>query len=648
MHQRIVWSVVWLASVATAFAGPVVADEFRPVSEAARTYESVPGYPEAPAVVLFRNAHFTMMGALGSEAFSSLEVEGRLKLLTEEGTEFGEVEVAHSDFVRLVSFVGRTVLPDGTTVPLPEDALFEQTVSGRKRWSVTTATFPALEPGAIIDYRYVLRFESFNSFDPWYFQAEIPTEHSEIVYTVPSNVAAIPWGKATFGRQLQSERQRSARGMRLRVWMDDLPPVPDEPLTLPFEDLSSSFLLLPSLMEVSGQRVLLFQDWRSACDLLDYFYSEMRHGIGQTRRQAKQLAKAAGKDPEARARAVYAFVRDEIGTLDLPGVIPHLGEGLDEMLRARRADIAGKGIMLREMLEAAGLDADLVWAADRSFGVVDTSIANPNWFERVLVRVELDGREVFLDASEPGAGFGYLVPALEGMPALVYHTRKPEVIEIPTRPFEENRRHAAVELRVDESGALRGTGSLVLSGHHAADWLLGTGTSEGLRDALDEFLAGRFSGFSVSDLAVEEERDTSRIEVTWRMEQAGGEVLGDQATVVPSRPLGPISQRFTLAPVQRRSPVLLAFADRDELELTVRWPEGWLVEVVPEAVSFDNGAGGFETSVTLDEEERTLRYTRRFDTVERSFVGSDAYTALRNLYGRVEAGDQQTLVLVRQ
>lgn len=648
MRMRIGLVGFCLGSLAAGFVAPLVADDFPPVTEGERSLASVPGYPEAPAVVLYRNAHFTMMGALGSEAFSSLEVEGRLKLLTEEGSELGEVEVSHSDFVRLISFEGRTVLPDGSTVPLPEDALFEQRVAGEKRWSLTTATFPALEPGAIIDYRYVLRFESLNSFDPWYFQAEVPTLHSEIVYTVPSNVAAIPWGKATFGRRLETERQRSARGMRLRVWMDDLPPVPREPSTLPFEDLSSSFLLLPSLMEISGQRFLLFESWRSACDLVDSFYDELRHGIGQTRRQAKQLAKEAGKDPEARARAVYRFVRDEIGTLDLLGVFPVLGEGLDEMLRERRADVAGKGIMLREMLDVAGLEADLIWAADRNNGVIDTSIANPNWFDRVLVRVEIDGRELFLDPSEPGAGFGYLMPALEGMPALVFDTRKPEVIEIPSRSFDDNLRRAAVELRVDEAGGLQGTGSLVLSGHHAGRLFLGHGTSEGLRDELDEYLRDQFAGFEVSAVDVEEDRDGPRIEVTWRLEQNPEDVLGDQATVDPSRPLGPISQRFTLAPVERRSPVLLSFADRDDVELTVRWPDGWLVEVVPEVEAFDNAAGGFSAKVDLNEEERTLHFTRRFDTVERSFVGSDAYTALRNLYGRVEAGDRQTVVLVRQ
>ncbi|MGD2116088.1 MAG: DUF3857 domain-containing protein [Acidobacteriota bacterium] len=630
-------------------AAPASAADFPAISEHHENLAAVPGYPEAPAVVLYRNAHFTMMGALGSEAYSSLVVDGRVKLLTREGTDFGEVQVAHNDFVRLISFEGRTVLPDGRTVELPEDALFEQTVSGRKRWSLTTATFPALEPGAIIDYHYELRYESYSSFDPFYFQSEIPTLHAEIVYTIPDNVAAVPWGKTTFGKRFQSERQPMSRGQQIRVWMDDMPPVPDEVLSPPFEDLSSSFLLLPTAMVLSGQRLLLFETWRSACDLLDYSYSEVRRRDGRTRRRAKQLAEEAGGSREERARAIYRFVRDEIGTVALPGVFPRLGEALDEMLREKRADTAGKGLMLREMLDAAGFDAEMVWAAHRDYGMIDPSIANPNWFEKILVRVEVGGREVFLDPAEPGAGFGYLEPGLEGMPGVVYDKRKPEVVELPALPYEDNLRHATVELRVEDGGRLAGSGVLVLGGHHAGRLFRTETTSDGLQQALEEDLRARFPGYEVSEVRVgEEDRDAPRLEVTWLLQQLPEEVLGDQVVLLPSRPLGPIAQRFTQEPASRLTPVVLSFADRDRVDLTVRWPEGWRVEVLPETESFTNAAGTFATEVELDEEARRLRFRRRFDTVERSFAGGHAYTTLRDLYARTESGDDLELVLVEQ
>lgn len=124
-------SVLILAAASTA---PAAAAAFAPIPDDHRTLTEAPGYPEAPAVTLFKNGRFTMMGALTSESYSSLVVEGRIKLLSEEGSDYGEVAVPHTDFIRLVSFEGRTVLPDGTEVRLSDDALFRETVTGGKSW----------------------------------------------------------------------------------------------------------------------------------------------------------------------------------------------------------------------------------------------------------------------------------------------------------------------------------------------------------------------------------------------------------------------------------------------------------------------------------------------------------------------------------
>lgn len=629
-------------------AAPLGAADFPPVRQQDRALESVSDWPDAPAVVLYRNGRFTMMGALASESYSSLVVEGRIKLLTDEGRNHGEVVVHHSDFVRLVSFEGRTVLPDGREVALPEDALFRETVTGEKSWYQTTATFPALEPGAILDYRYELRFELVSTLEPWYFQDAIPTLHSEITYYVPGHVSAQPWGKATFGRQFQSSQQRTARGTELKVWMDELPAIPDEPETLPFEDLSSSFLLLPTMMTEAGTRFLLFENWKSACDLADYPYRELRRRDGRVRSRAKAIVREVGRDREDRARAVFAFVRDEIGTVDLPGVVPSLGESLDDLLRGRRADVAGKGLMLEAMLDAAGLDPELVWAADRRFGVIDTSVANPNWFESVLVRLELGGREIFLDPASPAHGFGYLRPDLEGMEAVVYSRRKPRVIRLPTRSHETNARRATLDLALDAEGRVSGSGSLVFEGHYGAGWFRREPTAAGREESLTEYLGESFPGFEVSEVTVTGDLDAARVETTWTLEQREEEVLGDQATLSPSRPLGPIAQRFTLAPSERATPVLLAFADRDRVEVTVTWPDGWSAEVVPEAVAFESEAGRFVTEIERDPEARSLRYRRTFDTVEREFAGWNPYLALRKLYTAASESDDRDLVLVRQ
>lgn len=628
-------------------ASPAGAAEFPPVTERERSLETAPGHPEAPAVVLYRNGRFTMMGALGSESHSSLRVEGRIKVLSDEGRNHGEVVVEHSDFIRLASFEGRTVLPDGREVALPADSLFQETITGNKSWYRTKAAFPALEPGAIVDYRYELRFELVSDLAPWYFHSAIPTLHSEVVYYIPQHVSAQPWSQATFGGQIRSSQKRTAQGTELKIWMDGLPPIPDEPAGLPFEDLSSSFLVVPTAIVESGTRFLLFEDWKSACDIADYSYREVRRRDGRTRARGRELAKAAGRDREAKARSIFAFVRDEIALLDLPGVSPKIGASLDDMVQEQRADHAGKGLVLEAMLDAAGLDPELVWAADRRFGRIDTAVANPAWFEAVLVRIELDGREVFLDPSDPGHGFGYLRPDLEGMEAVVYSRKKPRVIRLPTAAHDANVRRASLDLALDDDGRIAGTGEMAFEGHHGVRWFTRHRASAARAEAVADYLEERFPGFEIGEAAITEDLEAGRLEVAWTLTQSEEDVLGDEATLVPSRPLGPLSQPFTLTPAQRLTPVLLRFVDRDLVEVSVTWPPGWAAEVVPEDGSLDNGAGAYVTGVEHDEAARTLRYSRRFDTVENLFEGPN-YSQLRDLYDAVAAGDARELVVIRE
>ncbi|MCP4545837.1 MAG: hypothetical protein GY835_05145, partial [bacterium] len=106
-----------LALALAALAAPALANKFPPITEEERALTRVASDPGAPAVVLFQIAELNIMD-YPREVSSLLEVQVRLKILTEEGKEHGEVSIRHSAYNRLKSFVGRTVLPDGREVPL--------------------------------------------------------------------------------------------------------------------------------------------------------------------------------------------------------------------------------------------------------------------------------------------------------------------------------------------------------------------------------------------------------------------------------------------------------------------------------------------------------------------------------------------------
>lgn len=634
-------------SVLAVTAPPARGDGFPPITDAERATTGIPGEPDPPAVVIFERARLQLL-EYPKDMYSQLDVEVRIKVLDERGREmYGEVEIEHSRHRRLSGFKGRTVLPDGREIPVGEGAIFVDTMSRSRKRYVTKAAFPAVEPGAILDYRYTLLWDGFLTFEPWYFANEVPTLHSEITYVVPGNLGARPWGREVAGVTLQSESARASTGRTVRVWALDVPGIPNEPLSFPFEDLSSRFMLVPTEVGGPAGTLPLLKSWDSACDFAHYGYEEMRRSKGDARRLAKELT-AGATTPRARAEALYRFVRDEIQHDGFIGVFAGgEDETIDRVLEDRRGGAAEQALLLEEMLDAVGLAPRLVWAGDRLDGRIDLDLPNPWWFERVLVAVDLDGGRVFLDPLDRNLGFGQLAPGFETMPALLYRQRKPEVIELPAAPAADNVRRAEVTLAVDPEGGVAGAGTLTLTGHHA--WV--DRTLRSLLRAEDpaavwrKQLEGSFTDYDVTEVALADAVDERRVTVTWKLALRREEVLDDEVTLVPSRPLGPRTQRFALPPDMRRTPVQLPFADVEEVVVTVTWPEGWSIDSAPDSVVRRNAAGGHEQMVELDEAGRTLRYRRKVELLKAEFATGQPYAALREVTAAAEKADAQPLVL---
>jgi Domain of Unknown Function with PDB structure (DUF3857)/Transglutaminase-like superfamily len=622
------------------------AADFPPITPEERALTAVPGEPNAPAVVLFRKGEFLMEGYFSSAVMvlpSYLRVQVRLKVLTEAGKNNGEVILAHNDEERLTRFKGRTVLPDGRVIPVPEDAKFVRRTSRR---SLTTAVaFPAVQVGAILDYQYELEFHTIFRLKPWYFSEELPVRYSEIVYRVPTALEVQEWSRAPLREKIQRRVDRNARGYVTTAWAENLPALPDEPYGPPFADLAAQMILLPSASKGRLVHISLLESWEAACALLGTDYGELlRHDRAV---QERTLAVAGPGSPGDKARALYRFVRDQIENNEFIGVAVDPERQLDQVLAERKGSRAEKALLLFRMLKIAGIDSKLVWAADRGLGAIDLQLPNPSWFDTMLVRVDLDGKPVFLDPSDRALGFGHLRPGYEGTPALISDLKNPERIVLPTTPYEQSLRRAVLDLTLDGKGRITGTGTLSLTGHPAWEHIVQEDPARS-RQAWAEWLEKRFRDYRISDVKADASADEEKVTVTWALAQRGDEALGDETTLAPSPPLGPLTQPLVQPAASRRTGVYFDYPWREEVELRLRWPESWKVQAMPQEKTVAGAAGSLAVQIETRPDERSLVYTRRVDVPRRAFESSRQYEAIRSLFGDVEKSDAQKLVLVRR
>lgn len=624
---------------------------FPPVTDEERAVTSVPGEPNAPAVVLFKKGEFLMMGhglVTGSLA-SHLRVQTRVKILTEAGKSNGEISIGHSDFTRLASFEGRTVLPDGRILPVPADARFVRKTSVSHKTFVTAVAFPSVEVGAILDYQYELVFQSPFLLDPWYFSEDVPVRRSEIIFKGGAGWKMRPWSRSPFEVKIQQEKESTSRGEVVRAWAENLPAVPDDPYGPPYNDLAAQMILLPaSYITGPYQSQAFLETWNTLAWWVSRSYRDVLNRDSGVAQQARK--EATSGTARQKAEALYRFVRDEIETGPGGGIFVDDDASLRKLLAERRASPAEKALLLHTMLKAVQISSVLVWAGDRNRGELDSNFANPNWFDTVLVlpKVEDGGPLFYLDPSDRALGFGQLRAGYEGTWALVAGVSEVRAVVLPEVPFNENLRRAEIDLALDEQGRLSGTGTLRLTGHPAWEKIDWQEDDAKTVQAWTDWLASQYRDFQVSGVKAVEEPNERRVTLTWSLAQREEEVLGDEASLVPSAPLGPLAQPFVQPVTARKTVVMFDYTSREEVELRLRWPDSWKVESLPRPVSLKNDAGAMTASVAVKEGERSLTYQRQLDLTRRTLKGPEQYERVQSLFGEVEKSDAQALLLVRR
>ncbi len=624
-------------------AAPLAAQTFPEITQAERELLEVPGHPGAGAVVLRKSAELHLADSR-TGAPTTLEVFVRTKILTESGKDLGQVAVGHSSGVRLERFEGRTTTADGRVVLLGENAVFTERSSKIGRSFLTKAAFPAVEVGAVVDYRFRLQWRS-AYVEPWTLEEAVPTLLAELVYHVPRGMDAVHHVRGPL--QVASQSDETADGTLVRLWAEDLPPALEEPYSFPRNDLVTRVMIVPRHETAAdGTRVPLFDSWKTVCRSFEALYDGVRERRRQVRKTALLLV-AGEKRNDRRASLLQAWVRDEIATRG-SGLRPEPGATLDSVLDERRGGAAERALLLQAMLGALKIPARLVWAVDWRGGFADLDVVNPGWFDKVLVLAEIEGRPLLLDPSDRRLPAGKVSPVHEGTQALVVDREQPGVIELGSSAPDDSVRRMELALTAGDDGRLAGRGRLSLTGHHAWFYLRRVENEAANRRGWQRWLEDHFEGFKAGDVTVDENVGHQRIEVAFSLLQHEEDVLGDETSYKPSRPFGPAEQRYTLPPEERRQAVQVSFADRDEVELVVRWGEGWELDAAPSSFEARSDAGTARAEVEVSEAGHRLVYRRTLEIAGTRYDVGEPYRQLRDLYTQLERHDAESVVLVRK
>lgn len=639
--------VAALGLVVASQAGLATADKLPPISKAEREMKEVASEPSAPAVFLIQRGKIHLRNFRFQDASSTISVQARVKILKEEGKSRGEIAIPHSDYVRLSKFEGRTIRPDGTVVKVDSKGKFKRKVSQTTRRSVTSIAFPGVEVGSILEYEYELNFDSYYYVEPWYFMDELPVLHSEVVWEVPNEMHSRVWMVPTFGAQVVPQQKRRTGYIEATFVAKDLPSTPNEVHSHPFRDQAARMMVVPMAYKSEYENIPILESWAAVCEGVDQGYVRARRQSEQV--AAKAVTLTAGKSADDAAVLLHRFVRDEIKNIDDTG--PWIGEGttVDKILAKGEGTPADKGLLLQAMLSAVGVESQLVWAADWRRGRVLADLPNPGAFDRVLVRIRRQGGTgLLLDPVDPSLAAGRLSPGYEGSVAVVHDPKSPETITLPLTSFITHKRQASLQLAIDAEGRASGKGELVLRGHHAWKESFPRRDAKETQDEWQKWADTALPGFKITGLKVEDRPDDGSVKVEWAMAATEESVLGDEVTLNPARPIGPVKQPFLVDETQRRSPVIMDHGGIEEVELKLSWPQGWALATPPQPIVREAGIASYRIEAMADPATNSLVFKRRMEIRKREPVDRPEFAAMRNLFTEAEKLDAQSLVLARR
>lgn len=393
----------------------------------------------------------------------------RIKILNEAGYSHGDVGFTYHSAdnlqrLRRVEAVTYTLDESGEVQrhPLLQSAITEDDVTSR--YTLVRFSMPALESGAVIEYRYELTSRHPHYLSDWTFQSSEPTLWSEFEAQIPAVLGYVQVSQVFQPFEVrESERIHrilylngpNTSGNTHRWAMKNIPALRDEPFMTSRSDYLNRirFQLSEYLLPGVGRRLVL-HDWDTVAEELRQ-HTDFGRQIGTNRPMRRQVSELTSglDDPEEMIQAVHNYVRDHIQWNGEYGFTARNG------VRRTFSDQSGNGsdinLLLISLLREAGIDADPVIIRLRSSGRIIDLYPMIAQFNHTLALAITDDQMYILDATRKNLEWNLLpFDALAERGLLI--RRKPEWISFSA--FSPDQRRAYAQVRIcGETGTLSGT-----------------------------------------------------------------------------------------------------------------------------------------------------------------------------------------------
>jgi hypothetical protein len=462
---------VWAAALALVLAiatGQAQGTGFQPVSQDELKMTSEPLVPGAPAIILFREVFRDDNGRTSHE-----DNYIRIKILTEEGRKYADVEIPFDKGgSNVVGIHARTIRPDGSIVEFDGKAYEKTLVKGKNiKYLAKTFTLPDVQPGAIIEYYYTYDYRELALYDSrWILSQELFTKAARFSLKpyMPSadNPFRVQWTWQGLPQGTEPPKEGGDRIVRLEV--KNIPAFPTEDFMPPENELKARVNFEYSDEGFESDPNKFWKKFgKKKNDQLESFVGKR----GAMEQAVAQIV-APADSPDTKLRKIYARVQQIRNT-------SYEVEKTEEELKRENQKAAGnvEDVWKRQygagweltwlflgLARAAGFEARGMWVSDRYNYFFDPKIMDAHRLDTNVVVVKLDGKDVFFDPGALYVPYALLPWSETAVVGLVLDREGGSWLKTTIPPSSESRTERKAELRITETGDVEGTVTTTFTG----------------------------------------------------------------------------------------------------------------------------------------------------------------------------------------
>jgi hypothetical protein len=619
-------------------------DEWQPITPEELKMTSEPQAPGAPAIYLYRQVDRDDQGA---HEYNYL----RIKILTEEGRKQGDVEIPFvKDQANIRGIKARTIRPDGSVANF-DGKIYEKTVIKAKglKYLAKTFTFPDVQVGSIIEYRYTTEWNPnmYFSESHWILSEELFTKRAKFSLKPVSSIAlrwSWPMGLP------QGTNAPKNEGGTIRLETQNVPAFQIEDYMPPENELKTrvDFVYNADNEEKEADKFWK-KEGKSRNEKVEAFV-----GKRKAMEQAVAGIISASDAPEAKLQKIYARVQQvrntsaEAEKTEQEQKREKLREinNVEDVWKQGMGDGRAITWLYLGLVRAAGFEAYPVLVSRRNEYFFNAKFMNPGELNDNVVLVKLNGKDIYCDPGTAFTPYGLLPWAETGVQGLRLDKEGGSWVTTTLPESATSRIERKADLKLTSEGGLEGKLTITFSGLEA----LWRRIEERNEDEANrkKFLEDQVKEYIPVGIDVELKNKPNwsssapTLVAEFELKITGWASGAGRRALVPVG-LFSATEKHLFDHASRVHPIYFQFPFQKADDVTMELPLGWQVNSLPAAQN-QNGRV-VEYTLKVENDKGTLHLVRTLN-VDLVTLQTQYYTALRKFFEQVRTGDEEQIVLL--